>query len=336
MSDYLSELRKDPVSGDWVVIAPGRARRPQKLISKIKTKRAAAPKSACPFENPQKSGNREPLLVYPAGKGNKNKNDWTLQVIENKFPVFSALGRRPRIVKNGLYQTMEGTGRHELVITRDHHKDFCDLGAKANLVLSAFQERFREFRKDSDLVYALAFHNFGPKSGASVYHPHYQIIGLPIIPPAVGRSLAGSRGYFKKHKKCVHCEMIAWEKKKKNRIIFENSGAIVFAPFISREPFEMRVFPKKHISHFEKTSPRDLALVSEALSKAIARMKKKLGDPDYNFFIHAAPINGKEKFDFYHWHIEILPKISISAGFELGTGIEATVVDPDAAAKILK
>lgn len=232
---------------------------------------------------------------------------------------------------------MDGRGYHNIVITRDHNKNFSHLSsADALSLFMAFQQRYRSSLKDPCLAYILIFHNWGPKAGASVYHPHYQMIGIPVIPPDVGHSLDGSAAYFKKNKKCVHCAMIEWEKKNKRRIIFENKNAIAFAPFVSREPFEVRIFPKNHSSYFENASVRDLQSVVSLLQKSLLAMEKRLGDPDYNFFIHTAPLRNKKRYHHYHWHIEILPKILISAGFELGTGIEITVVDPDEAARILR
>ena len=130
--------------------------------------------------------------------------------------------------------------------------------------------------------------------------------------------------------------MIDWELKEKKRIIFENNGAVAFTPYVSRTPFEVRIFPKKHLPYFENTYDHDMEYVVEALQKSLRIIEKRLGDPDYNFFIHTAPVQNKENYRHYHWHIEITPIISIRGGFELGTGIEINDVDPDAAAKILK
>ena len=322
-----SELRQDPVSGDWIVIAPGRAK---KYIVK-KQKRLKAPVKTCPFENSQASGNAEPVLLYEGEK------DWTLQVIPNRNPAFSPKNICPKTFRNGPYSTIEGVGRHDIIITRDHDKDFQNLSSlDANLVFKAFKERYKILMEDNCSTYISIFHNWGPKAGASIYHPHYQMISIPVVPPDVQHSISGSSAYFKKNKKCVHCEMVKWEKKIKRRIIFENKGAIVFTPFVSREPFELRIFPKKHLPFFEETLENDLKFIVEALQKALAKIEKKLGDPDYNFFIHTAPVLGKKNHKYYHWHIEIQPKISVSAGFELGTGIEITVADPDKAARILR
>ncbi|MEK7496180.1 MAG: HIT domain-containing protein [Patescibacteria group bacterium] len=330
-----SELRQDIVSGDWIVIAPKRAKRPEQFIKK--EKRIKAPIKGCPFENPQKSGHSQPILIYQRPTTNNQQQNWSVQVIPNKYPVFVHKDICPAVSKNGPYSVIEGIGHHDLVITRDHHKNFPLLDKKtAVLVFKAFQKRYRMLAKDSCGAYVSIFHNWGPKAGASIYHPHYQIISIPVIPPDLEHSLDGSADYFRKSKKCVHCVMIEWEKKIKKRIVYENKSAVVFAPFVSREPFELRVFPKKHLPYFEDTKKEDLELVVEALQKALIIIKNKLNDPDYNFFIHTAPILNKKNYKHYHWHIEIQPKISISAGFELGTGIEITVVDPDEAAKILR
>ncbi len=324
-----SELRQDLVSGDWIVIAPKRAKKPAQLIRKEKRTRVSL--KNCPFENPQKSGNGEPIIIY------RNSNDWLLQIVQNKYPAFTPKSHKIKILKDGPYSVVDGVGYHDLVITRDHNKNFPALNKKeANLVFRSFIERYKIVAEDPCSAYVSIFHNWGPKAGASVYHPHYQIIVIPVIPSDVNHSLNGSLNYFKKNKKCVHCVMIEYEKKIRKRIIYENKEAIVFTPFVSREPFELRVFPKRHLSYFEDTPNNTMKMIVDALQVALKRIEKKLHDPDYNFFIHTAPILSKKKYNHYHWHIEIQPKISISAGFELGTGIEITVVDPDEAAKILK
>jgi len=148
--------------------------------------------------------------------------------------------------------------------------------------------------------------------------------------------LSGSLRYYHRHKKCVHCEMVKFELKEKKRIIFQNSGAVAFSPFVSREPFEIRIFPKKHFPYFEETTPKLNQDIAEALRISLKLLKTKLDDPDLNFFIHTAPTIDKKKYRHYHWHIEIFPKISVSAGFELGTGIEITTIDPEEGAKFLK
>lgn len=323
-----SEFRRDAVSGDWVVIAPKRAARPDQFV---KAKRKRTPKAKCPFENPQKNGNGEPVLMYNDGK------EWTLQVIPNKFPILAH--QKVCAVKHqkGPHQIMEGVGCHDIVITRDHETNFAHLSDQmADTVFKAFKERYVAMAQDACTKYVSIFHNWGASAGASIYHPHYQILALPIIPPDVFRSLKGSGSYFEKNGTCVHCAMVAFERKGKKRAIYENKEAIVFAPFASREPFELRVFPKKHLPYFEDTDERTMHCMVDALQRALLLLEVQLHDPDYNFFIHTAPLRDKEKYGHYHWHIEIEPKTSIAAGFELGTGVEVNIVDPDDAAAMLR
>ncbi len=325
-----SELRQDLVSGDWIIIAPGRVGRPHDIIHKL-AKRKRAPKRGCPFENPQAFGNPEPFLSYPS------RQKWQLQVLENKFPAVRHQNLCGILAKHGPYSVFPPIGHHDVVVTRDHDKNFTRLSNEdANLVFQAFRDRYLMLYNDQCLSYVSIFHNWGPLAGASIYHPHYQIIALPVIPPDVQHSFNGSGRYFKEHKECVHCAMIAWEIKEKKRIIFENNEAIAFAPFVSRNPFEVRIFPKRHLAFFENAYDQVIESVVQALQKVLRFLEKRLKDPDYNFFIHTAPLKNKNDFQHYHWHIEILPKISTRAGFELGTGVEINAVDPDEAAKLLK
>ncbi len=323
------ELRKDLVSGDWIVNAPGRLRRPHQFISK-QPKRKRAPKSGCPFEDPQKSGNNPPILLYP------NSHKWAVQIIENKYPVVIHKKTCGVLGRKGPYDIFPAIGHHDIVITKDHDKNFPKLSTEqANLTFQAFRDRYLMIYNDQCIEYVSILHNWGPAAGASVYHPHYQMIAIPVVPPDVSHSLEGSARFFKANDKCVHCVMIDWEKKEKKRIIFENEGAIAFAPFVSRSPFEVRVFPKKHLSYFENTYDHDIASVVEALQVALRSFQRNLKDPDYNFFIHTAPLKNKEKYGHYHWHIEAFPRLVLRAGFEFGTGVEINIIDPELAAQTL-
>ncbi len=324
-----SQLRQDLVSGDWIVIAPKRAARPHDLKERVVRKRASV--RGCPFENPRTMDHTEPIIEVSDRKG------WSLIVIENKFPAFVHRDVCTAIGKRGPYAVTDGVGHHDLVITRDHHRDFPDLSVRdAEAVFRAFQDRYLMLMNDECLAYVSMFHNWGPKAGASVYHPHYQIIAIPVVPPDFDHSLRGSREFAKKHRACVHCAMVGWERTEKIRIIFENRGAIAFAPFVSRTAFEVRIFPKRHLPFFENTPERDLADVVQALQASLRMIRRGLGDPDYNFFIHTAPIRDKKRYESYHWHIEVLPRVTIPAGFEQGTGIEINPVDPDRAAALFR
>lgn len=311
-------------------MAPERARRPHEFLPK-KKRRRPSPKSDCPFEDLKKSGNWPPVFTYP------NEKNWDIVIIPNKYP---ALVHKPvcsaRFMR-GPHSVASGSGHHDLLVTRDHTKHFADLDPdRALRVLEALQRRYRTLAKDHCLLYASTFFNWGVTAGASLYHPHYQILTLPVVPPSVHHSLAGSERYFRQHRKCAHCEMLRWERKEKRRIIEENGLAISISPFVPMQPFELKVFPKRHLPYFEHTPRKDLRSVARVLQSTLRKVTKRLNDPDYNFFIHTAPLKNQKRYRYYHWHIEIVPKIQIPGGFELSTGMDINVVDPDRVAAILK
>lgn len=325
----MSELRQDLISGDWVVIAPGRAVRPHFLDVKRPARKPGL-KSLCPFENPKQTGNWPPLFIYP------NEAKWRIIVLRNKYPALEEhVDECSLLFNEGIYAARTGVGEHELIITRDHYKNFSeiDLGT-ASEVLSVFQNQCKRVVADPCTIYAIPFFNWGVTAGASVWHPHYQFLSLPIVPAHSDRSLRGAETYYKKHKRCGRCDVIAFEKKEKKRVIDENEYAIAIAPYASKYQFEISILPKRHSSYFYKTSLAAIRGVASLLQTVMRRMKKTLNDPDLNVFIHEAPLNGKSH-DYHHWHIEMIPRVTVPAGFELSTGIFINAVEPEKAVTIL-
>ncbi|MDO8516208.1 MAG: DUF4921 family protein [bacterium] len=325
----MSELRQDIVSGDWIILAPERAKRPEEFWSK--KIRKPTPKRTCPFEDLQATGNWPPILSEP------NDEAWKAVLIPNKYPALRHELRCAVPIKQGPYTTLHGVGYHDLVITRDHEKQFAHLSpADALTVFELLERRYQAFVNDPCLLYTSAFFNWGHGAGASLFHPHYQVVTLPIVPPNVEHSLEDSRRYFAEHRRCVHCELLKYDRKTKKRVIEENKSAIVVAPFVSRTPFEMRVFPKRHAPYFERTPREELKDIVAVLQSVLRRMGRKLKDPDFNFFIHTSPLKRQARYSHYHWHIEVIPKISTPAGFELGTGMDMNVIPPEVAAALLR
>lgn len=326
----MSEFRKDIVSGDWIVMAPERAGRPHNF-EYVAKKPVPPPLRDCPFENPERTGNWPPFHQWPA------KGQWEMILIPNKFP---ALRHEPVCAvekREGVYDHMDGIGWHDLLVTRDHKKDFPNLPpAIAEQVFAMFQARYRDAAKDKCLRYVSAFGNWGVSAGASLFHPHYQLLAVPIIPPHVNHALRGAERYFRANGRCVHCDIIAYERKRKKGLIAENAEAVAFAPFASREAYAVQIFPKKHQAYFDTASAGALRGVSALLQRVLIRVSKRLGDPDYNFFLHSAPLKDKEKFGHYHWHVEVAPKMATMAGFELSTGVDINAVLPETAAKLLR
>lgn len=330
-----SEFRKDIVSGDWVIVATGRGRRPH-----AKRERFIPPKyyskKGCPFEDPQKSGNPKPIIWYPYPDDKEAKKGWFIQIIPNKYPILSPQDLCPVEDEKGPTTRLEGMGFHEVVITRDHTKTIADMRKdEVELLIKSYQERYIQLQQKACVEYILIFHNHGPEAGASISHPHSQIIALPIIPPDVSGSLEGSRKYFKKYGDCVHCKMLEWEKKQKARVVFENKHFIVLVPFAARTSFETRIYPKIHTSHFEFLNEEELPFFADALGRSLGKIKKAMDNPDYNFFIHTAPAKARG-MHHYHWHLEILPRLSEWAGLELGADVQVVSTSPEQAASILK
>lgn len=313
---FPSELRSNPLSEDWVIIATGRAKRPE-TFRKEKRKKFVAPKSTCPFCKIMK----------------KIKED--VVSVPNKYPALirsAVLNERIE----GPYKKMDGVGYHEVVITRDHQKSLaCFNLDKVREVIDVYQERYLDLMNEPLMDYISIFHNHGQEAGASIFHPHSQIIATPIIDPDLNSALLNSQKYFKKNKKCIYCSVNAWDKKDRKRVVFENEGFLIICPFSSKTAFEMIISPKKHLPYFERIDDNEKKYLAEALQVALRKLSKGLNDPPYNFYLHTSPCDGKN-YDFYHWHLTILPKTAVWAGFELSTGIEISTIEPEVAADYLK
>jgi len=322
-----SQLRFDLVSKDWVLIATGRSKRPEEFAKHERVKIEVAAKD-CPFCN--LATQEKPVLEYKDEAG-----QWEVAVIPNKYPAFAQSGGLNERAE-GPYSMMDGVGFHEVVVTRDHKKSLAELEVpQIHKVIDAYQERYLELMNEKLVNYISIFHNHGREAGASIVHPHSQIIAMPLTDPDLQGSINGSRIFFENQGKCVHCKMIEWDMEDGRRIIYENDKFVVLAPFASRMAFEVRIYPKEHHAYFERIKEEDKNQLAEALKVALSKLSKGLNDPAYNFFLHTAPADGKD-YNHYHWHFEILPKTAIWAGFEMGTGIEISTVEPEQAAKYLR
>lgn len=325
----MSELRQDIVSGDWVVIATGRSKRPEDFS---RTERADDRMGieTCPFEDPEATGQEKDVLIYTASDGR-----WTLRVFPNKYPAFSR-GRVPRKIDEGPYTAMTGAGYHEVIVTRDHYNQLATMETwQIAEVLDAYQDRYVSLMKKKSVNYIQIFHNHGEEAGASLSHPHSQLMAIPVVSPYINLELQGAERFFRSTRKNVYGVMAEYELALGKRILFENELFVAFCPFASRSAFEVWVMPKKPKPYFERLSDREKILAAEALRSALFALYRGLGDPSYNFYVHTAPCDGKD-YPHYGWHIEILPHTSTWAGFELSTGIEISVIEPEAAAEFLR
>jgi UDPglucose--hexose-1-phosphate uridylyltransferase len=324
---FPSELRMDLVSNDWVVIATGRARRPETFAKHQRIKDSVSPKE-CPFCQIK-------VLEKSVDKINREDGSWFILSMPNDFPAF-APANEINERKEGPNRIMNGVGYHEVIITADHEKQIAQFTPEeVKMVIDFYQRRYLELMNKKFIKYISIFHNHGREAGASVAHPHSQLLAIPVIDPDLRASLDGAEVFYRSQGKCVYCAMIDWELKDRQRVIYENEKFVVVCPFAPQVSFEVRVYPKEHQPYFEKMTEQGKELFAEAMQKALDKLYQGLKDPAYNFYFHTAPCDGAS-YDHYHWHLNILPKTNIWAGFELGAGIEISTIEPEKAAEFLR
>lgn len=326
--DGASELRQDIVTGDWVVIATGRAKRPDDFV--VEERAVDNRNISDPFLDLKGSGQEEPVLLYTKPDG-----DWSLAVIPNKYPAVER-ARIPKDLSEGPYFGMSGVGYHEVVITRDPERSLAELPLwQVAEVIDAYQDRYLSIMSKKSINYIQIFHNHGKEAGASISHPHSQLMAIPVVSPYIESELRGAELYHRNNRENVYEVIEKYECSTKKRLVFENEHFLVFCPFASRAAFETWVLPKSVNPYFERISEDEKLALAEALQKSLFAIFRGLSDPAYNFYLHTAPCDGKD-YPHYRWHIEILPKTSTWAGFELSTGVEVSTIQPEKAAEYLR
>ena len=336
---FPSELRYDIGSKDWVVVATGRAKRPE-MFKKEHRKGKEVSKKKCPFCN-LGVGEKPTLIFYqgskmPRLKGGGVPQKWTTKVIPNKYPAFIPSPELNEQTEGKFYKKINAAGFHEVVVTRDHKRSLGQFKLEeVRELIDVYQERYLNLMSKNFVNHISIFHNHGEEAGASIAHPHSQIITTPLVDSDLTKALASAQDYYKKNKKCIYCQMNNWDRKVKKRIIFENKEFLALCPFASKSAFEVIITPKKHLSHFERITDKEKEQLAEAFQAAMKKLYKGLSDPAYNFYLHTAPCDGKE-YSSYHWHWTILPKTAIWAGFEIGTRMEISTIEPEKAAEYLR
>lgn len=329
----MPELRKDPVTGRWVIVATDRAMRPTDFI-----REQVFPKGGrfCPFCPGNELKTPPEILAYrPDGSG-PNTPGWTLRVVPNKFPALRVEGDLNR-QGEGLYDKMNGIGAHEVIIgTPEHQTTFGTLSEKqVEDIFWAYRDRVLDLRKDRRLNYILIFKNHGEAAGASLEHTHSQLIALPVVPKRVREEIEGAKRYFEYKERCVYCDIIRQELDTGSRLVSESEHYIAMCPYASRFPFETIILPKRHSSHFEQAATSMIQNLARVHRAVVQKIEKVLEYPAYNMMIHSAPVQ-EGSVNHYHWHIEIIPKLTKVAGFEWGTGFYINPTPPEEAARFLR
>ena len=339
----MSELRYSYLRDTWVIIAPERGRRPHKfpVCSPAETEL-----DECPFEPGREHLSPHEIFALREPGTQPDSPGWKVRVVPNKYP---ALRIENPVERKGIciYDTVGGFGVHEVVIdTPDHFKHLHNFSVEEMKdLLFVFRERMKSLYGDNRIRYVLVFKNCGMEAGASFTHSHSQIIALPQIPKNVEIAVEQSRSYYAEKGRCYLCDELRFELDKTLRVVYENELFVAYCPFSSIFPFEVRVAPKKHQSDFSRIDGEELYLLSDVLRLVFKKLYRTLVNPPYNLYIHTSPPERHypEKPDyfvgmesFFHWYIEILPRITVLAGFELGGGYFINPTTPEAAAKFLR
>lgn len=331
-------MRKNPITGDWTIIATERARRPHKPTTEdgpLTTGEARDPN--CFFCYGNEHTTPPEVLVYREKPDLPNSSGWSLRVVTNKFSALNLDKEFCEEQDNSLNVCCYARGTAEVVIESPHHSLNTALypEQQIELLLRAYKERYITLAEEPSIKYVTMFKNNGSPAGASLSHPHSQIIATPVVPPVIQDEVEGAKKYYKENKSCVYCDMVKNEIKDGSRIIYENDEFISFMPYASRSPFETWVMPKFHNDSYYKLTDRQLKSLSEVWKKVLYKIYIGLDNPPYNYFIHTSPV--QEKTDkFYHWHMELIPKMTIMAGFELGTGMYINIAVPEQSAEYLR
>ena len=335
----MSELRHDPIQKRWVIIASDRGKRP------LDFKQTNIKKEVkfCPFCKGSEA--KTPATISEI-KG--DDGTWRVRAVPNKYPALKIEGDLDRRAE-GIFDVVNGIGAHEVIIESPVHDD--DIASMSNenvqKILMMYRNRLQDLKRDSRFKYILIFKNYKEAAGASLEHPHSQIIATPITPRTVSSELQSAKEHFLLKERCIFCDIIKQELKENKRIVYQDNRYVVMMPFASRFPFEIMIapIPDKHSHDFALTSDEDLYNLGIVLKNTLAKLKKGLDDPAYNFLIHTAPNQNSSRrgnLDWntierdFHWHIEIIPRLTKKAGFEWGTGFYINPTPPEEAAEYFK
>jgi UDPglucose--hexose-1-phosphate uridylyltransferase len=327
------ELRKDPIAGRWVMIAPDRGRRPAQAPPPSTSAAAGGPCPFCPGNErhtpPEVDARRDPGS-RPDAPG------WRTRVVPNKFAALSAAGA-PERVQDGIYERMDGVGAHEVIIeSPEHDAELSELPVERIAeVLEVCRDRARAHASDPRVRYVLPFKNYGAWAGASQEHSHIQLLAAPVIPNVAREELAECERRWRETGRCSFCAMIAHELEAGDRLIARDDRFVALAPYASRFAYETWILPLRHESSFPSAERAELDALAAILGATLRRMRSALDRPCYNFLIHSAPAR-ETALPWYHWHVEIVPKLSLASGFEWGTGAYINAVPPEEAAERLR
>ncbi|HXG49827.1 MAG TPA: galactose-1-phosphate uridylyltransferase [candidate division Zixibacteria bacterium] len=325
----MPELRKDPFSTRWVIVAPERAGRPG---SRLDRRGDAAP---CPFCSGAENNTPPEVLAYRDDAGRPNGPGWRLRVVPNKYPALGADESAESPQPSPFRESMSAVGAHEVIIeSPDHVKRAAELGlTRLEEVLSAYRDRIAAHRANDAWRYVLVYKNEGAAAGATLEHVHSQLVAAPLLPPDFSAELRLADEFYRARGRCRYCDWIEDERRDRSRLVSENGRFVALCPYAPRFPYETWILPIDHAADFGSTAP-SLRALAEILQDLLGRIDRRLGRPALNWVLRSAPLRGHE--NSYHWRFEVLPRITGVAGFEWGSGMFINTVPPEESAGALR
>jgi UDPglucose--hexose-1-phosphate uridylyltransferase len=324
----MPEFRKDRIANRWVIIATERAERP--------IFREASDAAACPFCAGNEHMTPPEILRLRDKSDVSTPHNWSVRVVPNKYPALVPDGNATEITDESS-AIHNGIGAHEVIIeSPDHVTDMARLGqTQLEAILRAYRDRINELRADRRFRYILIYKNQGIEAAATLEHVHSQLIALPIIPTLVMEEINAAKNHHEANRRCVFCDAVRQETDRGERLVAENTRYLAICPFAPRFPYETWILPKQHSSSFERGTQKDDVDLAGILRDTLTRLNRSLNGPAFNYFIHSNPLDQKEN-DYYHWHMEIIPKLIQVGGFEWGSGSYINIVTPEQSARSLR
>lgn len=328
-----NEVRYNPVTGEWVIYATARRARPDEMQSRIGFgSPASSYEPSCPFC----PGNEHMLPGILLELGG-DVGGWKVRVVPNRYPALTPEGDGTE-TPEGLYRVMKGMGRHEVIIESQYHDS--PIGslpsADAEFVIEAYHRRYRELAARPGIRTVFVFRNHGAKAGTSLTHPHSQIIATGLVSQSLLTRKRQAFSHLKTSSRCLFCHILEDETHDQRRVLFQNEHFVSFVPYAAETPCEIWIVPKNHRAYFGDISDDEKIGLAEALQSALALIRNKLNDADYNFVIHSVPFADAIEAPALHWHVQIQPRLTTPAGFEMGSGIRINPSLPEADAAFLR
>jgi len=329
----MPELRQDPTSKEWIIIATERARRPHDFRSAAQKAQQPAYDEACPF-CPGHEAATPPEVLARRTQGAANEPGWSLRVVPNRFAALLPQGSTDRHIEQDFFRWMEGVGYHEVIIeTPFHNRSMARMErGEVKAVLEAYRDRWLALRADHRVEHILVFKNYGEAAGTSLVHPHSQLVATPVVPAHVRLTNEEAVRYLDATGHCLYCDLVDSERRAGERVLLETAEFIVFHPFASGTPFETWIVPKRHQSVYTQVRMEQLTDLAGVLQGVLARLADLLNDPDYNYILHSAPLDAEDE-DYFHWHLQIVPRLTQIAGFEIGSGMRINTARPEDTAR---